>query len=101
MNNQETLKKLLKVVAKRNDLNLRDVERAFNAPFEFQAMVMKTKCNREKLEFPAVRVPYWGLFYCADYTRGRLKRLNKRHDRKRDHRPPDRQDEEPVSGDLK
>ena len=97
MNSQELLRKLLKVVAKDNSLTLVDVERILKAPFEFQTMVMKTKCNRDILEFPAVRVPFWGLFHCADYTKDRLKRLNKRHDRNSNHRQLDRENDKTFS----
>ncbi len=96
MNNQELLRKLLKAVAKDNFLTLIEVERILKAPYEFQAMIMKTKCNREELDFPTVRVPFWGLFHCADYTKDRLKRLNKRHVRD-NHRQPNRKNDRVIS----
>lgn len=96
MNNQELLRKLLKAVAKENNLNLKDVERIFSSPFEFQALVMKNKCDGEKLEFPSVRIPFWGLFYCADYTKNRLKRLNKRYGRNSYPRRSDRKNGESI-----
>jgi hypothetical protein len=96
MNSQVVLRRLLKVVARNNKVNLVDVERVFKASFEFQAMVMKTKCDKEKLEFPSVRVPYWGLFHCTDYTRKRLTRLNKKNDTDSDHRHLDRETDEAI-----
>lgn len=97
MNSPELLKRLLKSVAKKRELSYRDVQRILAASFEFQAKVMKNKCDRENLEFPSVRVPYWGIFYCADYTRDRLNRLNKRQNGDDINRHPDREDDKSVS----
>jgi len=97
MNSPELLKRLLKAVAKKRELSYRDIQRILAASFEFQATVMKNKCDRENLEFPSVRVPYWGIFYCADYTKNRLKRLNKRHDGDDINRHPNRKNDESVS----
>ena len=78
MKNPE-LKNLIKLIAKEEGLTMEDVKRIPNVGFEFQAHVMRNKCNREKLIFPSVRIPYWGIFFCREGTKERLARLNEKN----------------------
>ena len=74
-------KSLLKKVAKELDLNVVDVEKAYNAPFELQAIVMKYRCDREKQLFPSLRIPYFLIFYCPPWNKARLlKKYKKQHE---------------------
>jgi hypothetical protein len=72
--NQE-VKSLISSLAK--EMNLTDVERAYNAPFELQAIVMKYRCDRKKKKFPSLRIPYFLLFFCPEWNKKRLLRMEK------------------------
>jgi hypothetical protein len=75
MNND--LRKLAKLYAKEHELNLQDVLNVIDIPFEFLTHIMKTKCNRKKLHFPSVRIPYWGIYHSPDWMKERIKRKYK------------------------
>lgn len=72
MNND--LRKLAKIYANEKGLKLEDVLDVINVPFDFFAHIMKTKCDREKIYFPSVRIPYWGIYYSPDWMRKRFKK---------------------------
>ena len=61
-------------IAKDMGVSLEDVERAYKAPFELQSIIMRYRCDREKLHFPSLRVPYFLIFYCPPWTKKRLQR---------------------------
>lgn len=69
--NQE-VKALINKVAKDLNLNVADVERAYEAPFDLQAIVMKYRCDRDKQIFPSLRIPYFLIFYCPEWNKKRL-----------------------------
>jgi len=71
------LRKLAKLYADENGLLLPDVLNAINISFEFLTHVMKTKCDRKKLYFPSVRIPFWGIYYSPDWMKERIKKKNK------------------------
>jgi hypothetical protein len=70
------VKVLLKKIAKEKDLKFSDLEKAFEAPFKLQAYNMKNRCKRSILHFPSLRIPYFGIFYCPDWHKKRLKKKN-------------------------
>jgi hypothetical protein len=74
--NQE-VKSLISSLAKEMNLSITDVERAYNAPFELQAIVMKYRCDRKKKKFPSLRIPYFLLFFCPEWNKKRLLRMEK------------------------
>jgi hypothetical protein len=67
---------LIKLFAKKEGLNIVDIERIVSSPFEFQTHVMKNLCDRDKLEFPSVRVPNFGIFYCPDWKKEQFRKVN-------------------------
>jgi len=66
------VKALINSVAKEMNLNVSDVERAYEAPFDLQAIVMKYRCDGDKQVFPSLRIPYFLIFYCPDWNKKRL-----------------------------
>ena len=56
------------------NLNIIDVERAYSAPFDLQAIVMKHRCDRKTQTFPSLRIPYFLIFYCPDFHRKKLRK---------------------------
>jgi hypothetical protein len=71
------VKALIKVIAKDMDLTAAEVERAYEAPFDLQAIIMKYRCDREKQKFPSLRIPYFLIFYCPDWNKKRIIRRYK------------------------
>ena len=74
MRNHELLK-LIKEVAKREGLNIVDVERIVNSPFELQAYNMSNRCDREEIIFPSLRIPSFGIFYCPDWKKRQIQKF--------------------------
>jgi len=70
-------KSLISQVAKELDLSVSDVEKAYNAPFELQAIVMKYRCDRKKQIFPSLRIPYFLIFFCPPWNKERLRKKYK------------------------
>ena len=70
------VKNLINSLAKEMNLNVEDVERAYEAPFALQAILMKYRCDREKLYFPSLRIPYFGIFYSPPWIKRKLKKKN-------------------------
>ena len=66
------VKVLIKAVAKDMNLTVAEVERAYEAPFDLQAIIMKYRCDREKQKFPSLRIPYFLIFYCPDWNKERI-----------------------------
>ena len=77
MRNPE-LKKLIKLFADKEGLNIVDIERIVNSPFDFQAHVMKNLCDRDELKFPSVRIPSFGIFYCPEWKKEQFRKINKK-----------------------
>jgi hypothetical protein len=59
-------------LAKEMNLKISDIEKAYEAPFDLQAIVMKYRCDREKQKFPSLRIPYFLIFYCPEWNKARL-----------------------------
>lgn len=75
------VKSLISKVAKDLNLSVEDVTNAYNAPFDLQAIIMKYRCDREKLIFPSLRIPYFLIFYCPPWNKERLrKKLEEKED---------------------
>jgi hypothetical protein len=72
--NQE-VKSLIASLAKEMNLSQEDVQRVYEAPFALQAIIMKYRCDREKLHFPALRIPYFGVFYCPSWNKERIQKF--------------------------
>jgi len=70
------VKVLFKELAKKYDLTLEQLEEIFEAPFRLQVENMKKRCDRRKLTFPSLRIPYFGIFYCPEWHKQRLKKKN-------------------------
>ena len=68
------MKTLINSVAKEMNLSPLDVERAYEAPFDLQSIIMRFRCDREKQFFPALRIPYFLIFYCPEWNKARLRR---------------------------
>ena len=77
--NQE-VKSLINKIAKDLNISIQDVERAYEAPFDLQAIVMKHRCDREKQNFPSLRIPYFLIFYCPSWNKKRLLRFKQKKD---------------------
>ena len=71
--NQE-VKALIISLAKEMGLSIQDVERAYEAPFDLQAIIMKYRCDREAQTFPSLRIPYFLIFYCPEWNKARLRK---------------------------
>jgi len=67
---------LFKELAKKHGLTMEQIEKVFEAPFKLQAHNMKQRCDREKLKFPSLRIPYFGIFHCPEWHKKRLKKKN-------------------------
>jgi hypothetical protein len=75
------VKNLINSVAKDMGLKISDVEKIFEAPFDLQAIIMKYRCDKDKEEYPSLRIPYFLLFYCPPWNKARLqKKFKKRQD---------------------
>jgi hypothetical protein len=72
------VKELINSLAKEMNLKSSDVERAYEAPFDLQAIVMKYRCDRESQKFPSLRIPYFLIFYCPEWNKARLLRKYKK-----------------------
>lgn len=72
------VKAIIASLAKEMGLNQEDVERAYEAPFALQAIIMKYRCDREKKYFPSLRIPYFLIFYCPDWNKERLTKQEER-----------------------
>ncbi len=68
------LRKLIKIVAKEENLTLASIEAIVGSPFLFQTTVMR-EADRKTLKFPSVRIPYWGTFHVPQW---RVKKLKKK-----------------------
>lgn len=66
------VKTLIKAIAKDLNLTAAEVERAYEAPFDLQAIIMKYRCDKEKQKFPSLRIPYFLIFYCPEWNKKRL-----------------------------
>jgi len=73
--NQE-VKSLVTSLAKEMGLSQEDIIRAYEAPFNLQAIIMKYRCDRKNLKFPSLRIPYFLIFYCPDWNREKLRKKN-------------------------
>ena len=66
----------MKLFAKKEGLNIVDIERIVNSPFELQVEVMKQKCSREEYMFPSVRIPSFGIFHSPEWKKKQFKKIN-------------------------
>ena len=76
---QKEVKTLINSIAKELNISIADVEKIYKAPFDLQSIIMKYRCDKEKEEYPSMRIPYFLLFYCPPWNKARLrKKLKKR-----------------------
>ena len=78
------VKALISSLAKEMNLSQEEIEKVYEAPFALMAIVMKHRCDREKLYFPSLRVPYFGIFYCPPWNKKRLQKMRDRIKKKKD-----------------
>ncbi len=71
MMNRE-VKILINEIARELNINVIDVERIYEAPFDLQSIIMKYRCDRVKKIFPSLRIPYFLIFHCPDWNKKRL-----------------------------
>jgi hypothetical protein len=71
----DPVKSLINKIAYEMGLNISDVEKAYKVPFELQSIIQRYRCDREKQFFPSLRIPYFLIFYCPDWRKKRLKRM--------------------------
>jgi len=69
---------LINSIAKDMKLKISDVEKVYEAPFDLQAIIMKYRCDREKEEFPSLRIPYFLIFHCPIWNKARLRKKTER-----------------------
>jgi len=61
-------------------LTQEEIEKAYEAPFALFAIVMKYRCDREKMIFPGLRIPYFGVFHCPPWNKERLQKRRKKNE---------------------
>ena len=69
----------LKNLAKKYNISMqqaRDIEDSLS----FVAFIMKEKPNRKEGIFPSVRVPSFGIFYCSEKFKRKLKEITNRNE---------------------
>lgn len=66
-------KKIIKELAIKYNLTMQQIEDIIDAPFKFQAYIMKNKFSVDKKEFPTVMIPNFGRFYVSEYKQNKLK----------------------------
>lgn len=74
------VKALISSLAKEMNLKVSDIEKAYEAPFDLQAIIMKYRCDRETQKFPSLRIPYFLIFYCPEWNKVRLQKKYKKED---------------------
>jgi hypothetical protein len=72
------VKSLINSIAKDMKLNIVDVERAYQAPFELQTIIMKYRVDRDRQVFPSLRIPYFLIFFCPEWRKERLKKIQEK-----------------------
>ena len=83
------IKALISSLAKEMDLKASDIKKAYEAPFDLQAIIMKHRCDREKQIFPSLRIPYFLIFFCPEWNKARLlKKYSKRNEAIRSDQQP-------------
>lgn len=70
------VKVLFKELSKKYGVTLQQLEEVFEAPFRLQVENMKKRCDRKRLYFPSLRIPYFGIFYCPEWKKKKFKKLN-------------------------
>lgn len=76
MNNIE-LNKLTKIKAKKYGLTKQQIEDIMDSSFRFLRYVLVEKTDRKTLDFPSVRIPFFGIFYCPDWVKKKLSKIKK------------------------
>ncbi len=77
MTKEEALKKQL---AKKYKLSLSQVREIVSIQDRFVAEVIGKKSDRDKLYFPSVRLPGFGIFYCPEKAKEAFRKLKERKD---------------------
>jgi hypothetical protein len=62
-------KKIIRELSSKYKVTIEQVENIIRSPFLLQIKVMREKCNKEKLIFPTVKIPGWGMFYFPNSCR--------------------------------
>jgi len=69
------LYKLTRIKAKKYGLTKQQLEDIMDSSFRFLRFVLKEKTDRENLDFPSVRIPYFGIFYCPEWLKNKLRKI--------------------------
>ena len=67
-------KNIIKEIAREHKYSEKEVEIMIKAPFDFLTQVMRNS-DRDKLEFPSVRIKYFATFFCSETRKRYFKRL--------------------------
>ena len=70
-------KEIIRNIARQEGLNIPEVELIIDSQFSLLSEVMKMS-DRERLEFPSIRLPFLGIFYSPDWKVEQFKKINKR-----------------------
>lgn len=73
MKNTE-VKSLIKFLSVKYGLTQAHMEDIISAPFDLLAEVLHEKADSNELYFPAVRIPFFGIFYVPSYKIERFKK---------------------------
>jgi hypothetical protein len=56
-------------------ISVTDAERMYKAPFELQSIIQRYRCDRTTQTFPSLRIPYFLIFYCPEWRKKQLKKM--------------------------
>ena len=97
MTKNSDLKALIKFLANKYDLTQGQVEEVIITPFLFASRVIKG-ADPKTLEFPSVRIPFFGLFFVPKRKIEMVKKFREKRDKmeKDGTKPIDREDTQDV-----
>ena len=71
---------LKKQLARKYGITLKQVEEIISHQHKFVAKVIGEMSDRDKLYFPSIRLPGFGVFYCPESVKEKLREINKKKD---------------------
>jgi nucleoid DNA-binding protein len=69
-------KQIIKELAREHKFSEKEMETLIRTPFDFLTETMRN-ADRDKLEFPSVRIKYFATFYCSETRKRYFKRIKK------------------------
>lgn len=91
----DATKNIIKAIAYENNLTYDEVYEIVKAPFSFLVETMRN-ADREKLEFPSIRIKYFATFYCSEARKKYFKRLKERANARKEREITTREEITPV-----